>query len=120
MTTRTSTATAHITCKRCGRPLTSPRTIREALTNGGYGRGCAKVIEANVKAAATTEAQAAKVVDAIEAGAVEHRVRNLFQVVSSDGTTVYDVDLAAGSCTCKAGQYGRRCYHISAAAALAA
>jgi hypothetical protein len=47
-------------------------------------------------------------------------VRNLFQVVSSDGHRVYDVDLAAGSCTCKAGQYGRACYHIRSAAVLAA
>src|SRR5262249_1044888 len=42
---KTMTATRTTTCRRCGRTLTSPRSLREAQTNGGYGRGCATKIE---------------------------------------------------------------------------
>jgi hypothetical protein len=114
MTTKTAPATtAH--CHRCGRVLRAAKSIAD-----GYGRTCARKVAEAAKAAALTDTQAVKVADALEAGAVSHRVRNLFQVVSSDGATVYDVDLAAGSCTCKAGQYGRVCYHLKSAAVLAA
>lgn len=115
-------AAAPVPCRRCHRPLTSQRSIREAQRNGGYGRGCAHKIEQAAKAAATVlgAARVEKATDAIETGAVAQAAPNRFQVVSSDGTQTYDVDLAAGTCTCRAGQFGRHCYHLTSAVLLAA
>lgn len=111
----TKTAPANTTrCTRCGRLLTAATSVAARM-----GRTCKAKVAAAAKAAAMTEVQAAKVAEAIELGAVAHRVRNLFQVVGSRGD-LYDVDLAAGSCTCPAGQHGRACYHIRSAAVLAA
>lgn len=114
MTTETSPRT---TCKRCGRTLTAAKSVAQ-----GAGRVCQAKIDAAVTAAAQTQPvqQIAKATEALADNAVAHRTRNLFQVVSTNGTTVYDVDLGTGGCTCKAGQYGRCCWHLTAAAALAA
>lgn len=117
MTTKTAAPATTAHCHRCGRVLRSAKSIAD-----GYGRTCkAKIAEA-AKAAALSQPveRVAKATEALETGAVAHRTRNLFQVVSSDGSKTYDVDLAAGSCTCKAGQYGRACYHLASAALLAA
>lgn len=115
--TNAANTTQNAKCHRCGRTLTDPRRIAT-----GYGRTCArKITEATRVAVATQPAdRIAKATEAIETGAVVRRIHNLFQVVSSDGHTVYDVDLAAGSCTCRAGQFGRACFHRTAAALLAA
>lgn len=114
MTTETSPRT---TCKRCGRTLTAAKSVAQHA-----GPVCQAKIDAAITAAAHTQpvAQIEKATEALTDNAVAHRTRNLFQVVSSNGTTVYDVDLGTGGCTCKAGQYGRRCWHLTAAAALAA
>lgn len=114
MTTETSPRT---TCKRCGRTLTAPKSVAQHA-----GPVCQAKIDAAITAATLTQpvAQIAKAVEALADNAVAHRTRNLFQVVSTNGSTVYDVDLGTGACTCTAGQYGRRCYHLVAAAALAA
>lgn len=99
-------------CKRCHRPLTSEKSISQ-----GRGRVCQAKYEAAVAAAANAQPadRIAKATEAIEDGAVAHRTRNLFQVVSSNGTDVYDVDLGTGGCTCRASQFGLSCWHVAAA-----
>jgi len=116
MTTETATkTTTH--CKRCGRILTAAKSVAQ-----GAGPVCQAKIDAALTAAAKTQpaVQVEKATEALADNAVAHRTHNLYQVVSSNGATVYDVDLGTGGCTCKAGQYGRRCWHLTAAAALAA
>jgi ribosomal protein L37E len=103
-----ATTTAHLTCKRCGRPITSVRSIAEALRNCGYGRGCAKRIQDNAQAAAQTEnpAQWVKAVDLITDGGLVHVRRGVYAVPSSDGLRTYLT--AAQACSCPA---RKRCYH---------
>jgi hypothetical protein len=100
-------------CQRCGRTLTDPKRV--AL---GLGRTCAAKIAEAAKAVSHPASQVAKAVDLIEDGALIHWTRDLFQAVSTDGTEVYTVDAAAGSCTCPAGTNGRGCYHRTAVALL--
>lgn len=112
----TSNAAQHMTCRKCFRAITSARSIREALSNGGYGRGCARKVAENAKAAAMTEPvqRVDAATEAIEDGAVVHQTRDLWLVVSSKGDEVYTVDVATGGCTCPAGEHGRRCWHVVA------
>lgn len=117
MTTNAATTTSHATCRRCGRTLTSPRSIREATQNGGYGRGCAAKIADEV-AANTTPAQASEALDLIQDEAIVRVAGSVFLAVSADGRVLYEVCPVTGTCTCKAGQYGRRCYHLVAAEAV--
>ena len=105
-----------ITCRKCGRDITSARSIREATQNGGYGRGCARKIADAALASDQPAEQVDKALELIEDGALVHWTRDLFQAVSTDGTEVYTIDAAAGSCTCPAGQHGRTCYHAVAVA----
>lgn len=111
------TATQTTTCRRCGRTLTSTRSIREANRNGGYGRGCAHTIEAAAHTSTAPAAQIDEALELIEDGALQHWTHTLYLAVSSDGRVLYEVCPDAGthgSCTCKAGQYGRYCYHLLA------
>lgn len=116
-----ATATAHLTCKGCGRDITSVRSIREASRNGGYGRGCARKVAEAAQAAAQSEpaTRVDAATEAIEDGAVIHQTQDLWLVVSTAGTEVYVADLGTGGCTCPAGQHGRRCWHLLAAELLA-
>lgn len=114
--TNAATTTSHTTCRRCGRPLTSPRSIREAQTNGGYGRGCAAKIADTV--AVETPAIAEQAAELIEDGGVVRVTGAIFLAVSTDGSVLYEVCPVVGSCSCKAGQYGRRCFHLAAAEAV--
>ena len=100
-------------CRKCHRPLTSARSIREAGRNGGYGRGCARKIDQVAKAKAGTDqpAQVAKAVELIEDGGLDRTSKTTWLAVSSDGTTRYEVNTQTGLCGCPAGQHGRRCYH---------
>jgi Family of unknown function (DUF6011) len=105
-------ATTQVTakCQRCGRILTDPKRVAT-----GLGRTCqAKIAEA-AKALEQPAGQVEKAVELIEDGALVHWTRDLFVAVSNDGVTVYEVDAAAGSCTCPAGVNGRHCYHRIAA-----
>lgn len=102
------------TCRKCQRPLTSLRSIREAARNGGYGRGCARKIDHAAQASTDQPAQVAKATQLIEDGALDHVAGSTWLAVSSDGSTRYEVDAAAGTCSCPAGQHGRRCYHAIA------
>jgi hypothetical protein len=104
-------------CERCHRALTSAASIAR-----GRGRACQAKVDA-VAAAAVDVIPApalAKALQAIRDHAIVHRTRALYWAVSSNGKQTYEVDARAGSCTCAAGRHGRRCYHVYAAAILAA
>jgi hypothetical protein len=107
-------------CHRCGRQLTDPKRIA-----AGYGRTCAAKIAEAAQAAALTEtaAQMAKATELVTDGGIVRITRTVYLATSSDGSVRYEVNPAAGihgTCTCRAGQYGRRCYHILAAELLTA
>jgi hypothetical protein len=113
-----TTTTAHITCRKCGRSLTSARSIAEAQRNGGYGRGCAAKVEQAVAAKGDPVEVSEKALELIEDGGIVPVIGCTYLAVSSDGTVLYEVNPVAATCTCKAGQYGRRCYHLASAEAL--
>lgn len=106
-------------CLRCGRPLRSASSVAR-----GRGRWC----QAKVRAAAETAdlsgfkpEQAEKARELIELGAIVPTTRDgVYSAVSSDGTTVYLVDVVAQTCGCKAGGRGRSCYHLAGALILQA
>jgi hypothetical protein len=104
-------------CHRCGRLLTDPRRAA-----AGYGRTCATKIAQAAKAAALTEqpAQVEKAVQLVTDGGLVRVIGALFHAVSSDGSVRYEVTPVTGRCSCRAGQYGRRCYHLIAAELIAA
>lgn len=107
-----STTTAAITakCTRCGRTLTSARSI-----SNGYGRTCKTKIAAGAKTADLVDFKPAQVESArelIEDAAIVQIRRNVFRAVSTDGTETYLAHTA--NCTCAAGIRGRRCYHMAA------
>lgn len=115
----TDTTSKTTRCHRCGRPLTSAESIAR-----GYGRTCrAKVREAAkvVDLTAYKAFQLGKAEELIEQGGIVPTGRPaLYLAVSSDGTARYMVDAAEGSCSCPAGDKGRRCYHLLAADILTA
>ena len=106
-------------CLRCGRKLTAQASI-----SAGFGRVCRSRIAQAAQAAdlsAFHAWQVEKAREAIEMRAVVPSSRQgLYAAVSGDGVTIYLVDAAADSCTCKAAANGRRCYHLAAALILAA
>lgn len=112
-----SETTTPTPCLRCGRTLTSTKSI-----NDGMGRTCkAKVVAA---AQATTKdfkpAQIDRAQELIaQGGIVPIRGRRIFRTVSNDGTRTYLT--APQACTCAAGIKGRHaCFHRIAAVILAA
>lgn len=102
-------------CRRCGRTLTDPKSIAR-----GYGRTCARRVAEQfvIVAARYSTQQVDKAIELIGDGAIERISAVEFAAVSSDGTTVYVTTPAA--CSCKAGMFGRACYHRAAAELLAA
>lgn len=117
MTTKTAATTSQTaTCREqgCGRTLRAAKSVAQ-----GRGPVCQAKYEARIAQAAKTEPadRVAKAVELVEDGGV---VRDgfLWLATSSDGNTRYEVNPGAGdhgTCTCTAGQYGRKCYHIVAA-----
>lgn len=106
--------TAH--CLKCGRRLTSARSIAR-----GYGGGCwAKVRRAPKVAdlSAYKPAQLSQARELIEDGAIVPLRGRVFQAVSSDGAETYLTH--PQTCNCPAGLKGRRCYHVAAARILTA
>ncbi|UOX85309.1 SWIM zinc finger family protein [Amycolatopsis sp. FBCC-B4732] len=59
--------------------------------------------------------QVEKVRQLLADGGIARVDRTTFTVVASDGVHRYEVSTAHASCTCKAGEHGRRCYHVAAA-----
>lgn len=109
----------HTRCLRCGRRLTAQDSVSR-----GYGRTCRARITAAAEVADLSEFhtwQVDKAREALEQGAIVPSSRPaLYAAVSGDGVTVYLVDAAEASCTCKAVANGRRCYHLAGALILAA
>jgi hypothetical protein len=106
-------------CRRCHRNLRSADSIHR-----GIGRTCARkerqeqatrLVLANYSAI-----QVEKVKQLLADGGVVRDSRHTFTAVASDGVGRYSVDTTMASCTCKAGEHGRQCYHLAAAQLLAA
>lgn len=116
MTTKTAAPAIH--CRKCHRPLTSLRSIREATRNGGYGRGCARKVAENVRAAALSETVTDEALELVEDGGAVQVTPAMWATVSTDGKRTYLTSALAGTCTCKSGQFGRLCCHLAAVAAL--
>lgn len=117
MDAENTTETAN--CHRCGRRLTSSASVAR-----GYGRTCRAKVREAAKVVDLTEYkafQAAKAEELIEQGGIVPTARPaLYLAVSSDGTSRYMVDATEHSCSCPAGDKGRRCYHLLAADILTA
>ena len=114
MTQTAATTTGHQpTCLRCGRRLSDPKAVAR-----GYGRTCARKIATAAKvvdlAAYKTE-QVTKATELIATGALVPTGPHTFLSVAPDGITRYETDAYHQTCSCKAGQFGRRCYHLAAA-----
>lgn len=109
------TTTAHTAkCRRCHRALRSA-----ASRAAGVGPVCArrerKEAAARLVLATYSPAQVESVKQVLTDGGIARIDRHTFEVVASDGTRRYEVDTTRASCTCKAGENGRRCYHLAAA-----
>lgn len=106
-------------CKRCHRTLRATDSIAR-----GYGRTCARKHRqeqaARVVLANYTPVQRAKVVELLTDGGLARVDRTTFLAVASNGVDRYEVSTAHASCSCKAGQNGRACYHLAAAQLAAA
>jgi hypothetical protein len=114
------TATAHTTkCKRCHRALRSTDSIAR-----GMGRTCARKhrqeTAARLVLASYSPVQVEKVRELLADGGLARVDRTTFLAVASNGVDRYEVSTAHASCTCRAGQNGRQCYHLAAATLAAA
>lgn len=106
-----------VTCTRCNRVLTSQKSRLR-----GFGDTCWRKLQAAAQVFSVSgykAPQIQKAADLLTSGGVA-RVGRLFRATSSNGTVIYLTDPNAGTCTCLAGQHGRRCYHLAAASVLAA
>lgn len=107
MTTKTTAK-----CSRCGRTLTDPKSVAAKL-----GPVCAKKRAAEQRAseviAKHQPAQVDKAIELIGDAAILPTGHGLFLVVSSAGDVRYETSTTR--CSCKAGQFGRLCYHRVAA-----
>ncbi len=111
-----------VKCQECGRTRRF-RSAEAAANAAPAGRICrARIRQAAAEAqAAMKPDQHAKAVELIEDGGIVRTSRHaVFAATASDGTTVYVTDVTYQTCTCKAGQLGRRCYHLAAAEILTA
>lgn len=114
----TATTAATTACTRCGRKLTSAKSVSDSM-----GRTCKAKIAAAAKAAVVATFKPAQVAKAEEliadGGIVAIRARRVFRAVSTDGTRTY---LAApAACNCTAGLRAvHPCFHRIAATILAA
>lgn len=101
-------------CRRCHRKLRSTASVA-----AGIGRTCARKERqeqaAKLVLANYTDVQVEKVRQLLADGGVARVDRHTFLAVASDGVEQYEVNTTHASCTCKAGQFGRHCYHLAAA-----
>lgn len=100
-------------CRRCGRMLTAAATLADP---SGMGRTCRRRVREQARAeivAAYKPHQIERALQLIaDGGLVATGVPGEFRAVSGIGDETYAV--AAFGCGCKAGQYGRACYHRAA------
>lgn len=95
-------------CGRCGRTLRSVKSIA-----AGYGPTCLR----NIREAAALEAarmnyspaQLDRAQEIIADNGILAATPDEFEAVASDGSAIYTT--TDRSCTCKAGEVGRKCYH---------
>ena len=116
MSTETAAPATTTSCTRCGRKLTSAKSIA-----AGRGKGCAAKIAAATKTVDLDDFKPAQIESAkelIEDAAIVQIKRNVFRAVSTDGTETYLSHPT--NCTCAGGVRGRRCYHMAAARMLLA
>lgn len=111
-------APAPSTCTRCGRKLTSAKSVADTM-----GRTCKAKVAATSKTAAVATFKPAQVAKAQEliadGGIVAIRGRRVFRVVSTSGDATYLT--APAACNCAAGLKSvHACYHRIAATILAA
>jgi len=115
MTTTAPTAK----CTRCGRGLRSAASVL-----AGMGRTCQRKARQEAAAklilASYSPVQVEKVQELLRDGGVQRVDRTTWLAVASNGVDRYEVSTAHASCTCKAGQNGRACYHLAAATLAAA
>lgn len=106
-----------VRCLGCHRPLRAAASIAQ-----GRGKACQAKHDAKIAAALADEtpAQADKARDLIADGGIVQVAGALYLAVSSDGAVRYEVNPVTGQCSCKAGQHGRRCYHLAGAIAVLA
>ncbi len=111
----TTTKATTARCTRCGRELRDLRSVAR-----GVGPTCAKRIKARAEAVIIEHSASAvdKAIELIGDSGIVRVGRATFLSVSSDGATRYETTTA--SCACKAGQFGRMCYHRVAAQLIAA
>jgi uncharacterized Zn finger protein len=103
-----------VTCQDCGRTLRAARSIAARR-----GPTCRAKIRAAARTADVNAGQLAKAVELIDDGGIVPVSRpGVYAATSSDGTTIYVVNLTDATCTCPAGQHGRYCYHMVAATIL--
>jgi hypothetical protein len=110
-----SSTADHTHCLRCGRKLTSSRSI--AL---GYGPTCGRKVR-TARSVDLTDFKPHQIDSARELiadGAIVPLRSIVFIAVSTDGTETYKT--APTGCTCPAGLKGSRCYHQLAARLLLA
>ncbi len=102
-------------CHRCSRVLSDPKSVSR-----GYGATCwRRVAEALTLIGETfSAAQIVAATELISDGGVVVGPHGTCIAVSSRGDETYVVNPVAGTCTCKAGRYGRLCYHVCASLAL--
>jgi hypothetical protein len=110
----TNSTAKHSHCARCG-ILRSAKSVA-----AGVCPKCAKLIAAAalVTVAHHKQEQVSKAIELIADGGIVRVSSSTFASVSSSGTEVYTTTPA--SCSCKAGTFGRTCYHRVAAELIAA
>lgn len=102
-------------CALCGRALRASGRV--------YGPGCARGLRAaraRADLALFHDGLVDKAAQLVAEGGITGDGDGGFLAVSTCGTTVYVVRPAEGSCSCPAGVHGVRCYHLAAAAIMAA
>lgn len=103
------TTTQHTNCLRCGRKLTSVKSV-----TAGYGPTCGRKIR--TAPADLTDYKPAQIDAAHELitdGAIIPLRSVVFLTISTDGTETYRS--SPTGCNCPGGLAGRRCYHTAAA-----
>lgn len=116
MSEQTKTVKCH-----CGRTLTDPRSIARGMgpVCARKARRAAEVIDLSAfRDAKSIRTKATELVE--QAGIIPASRPGLFLAVSSSGTDTYLIDALEGSCTCRGFAHQGRCYHLVAAAVLAA
>lgn len=103
-----------IACQDCGRRIWAAASVAAKR-----GSGCRAKLRAAVRASDAKAEQIAKAAELIDDGGIVPVSRpGIYAATSSDGTTIYVVNLPDQTCTCPAGQHGRYCYHLVAATIL--